>query len=71
MSVIIQSNNINCISINTKDRVIFSNGEVYKIPKKIKSNNVTQINGRIYIDGYEFINGKFKRTIKALFHLFF
>lgn len=71
MSIIIQHNIIHHISINTKERTIFSDGKIYKIPKKIKGNNVTQINGRIYIDGYEFINGKFKRTIKALFHLFF
>lgn len=39
--------------------------------KKIKGYSVSQIDNHIFIDGYEFINGKFKRTLKALYHLFF
>ena len=39
--------------------------------KKIKGHSVSQIDNHIFIDGYEFINGKFKRTLKALYHLFF
>ncbi len=31
----------------------------------------TVINGNVYIDGYEFKNGKWKRTLRALWHLLF
>lgn len=43
----------------------------YPIPKHIRCCNVTQTNGGIFIDGYEFKNGEFKRTLKAFWHLFF
>lgn len=33
--------------------------------------NSTVINGKVYIDGYEFKNGKWKRTLRALWHLWF
>lgn len=43
----------------------------YELPKKCKGKNITTINGKIYIDGYEFKNYKFKRTLKALWHKWF
>lgn len=67
----IQDSNGNHTIINTKDKWIKVNGVTYFIPYKIKCNNVTQIDGQIFIDGYEFKNGKFKHSLKALFHLFF
>lgn len=33
--------------------------------------NVTQINDKIYVNGYEWKNGKWKRTLKAWWHLWF
>lgn len=40
-------------------------------PAPCKGNNVTSINGKIYIDGYEFKKGKWRHTIRALWHLWF
>lgn len=57
--------------IDIKNRKIIKNKKVYDIPKYIRGNNITQIDGEIFIDGYEFVNGQFKRTLKALWHLFF
>lgn len=73
MNQIFQSNNYNSITsiITDKEKYIIINGIKYKLPKYIKGNNITQINNQIFIDGYEFKNGKFKRTFKALLHLFF
>lgn len=31
----------------------------------------TIINSKVYLDGYEFKNGQWKRTLKALWHLLF
>ena len=33
--------------------------------------NTTQINGKVYIDGYEYKKGKWRKTFKALWHLWF
>lgn len=33
--------------------------------------NVTMINNKVYIDGYEFKNGKWKKTLRAWWHLWF
>lgn len=71
-SIFYQSNGKQNVSIvYIKNRKIIKNKKEYDIPKHIRGNNVTQINGEIFIDGYEFINGQFKRTLKALWHLFF
>ena len=50
------------------------NGVHYELPKRLQNRNghgLAQINNRIFIDGYEFQNGKFKRTLAALFHTLF
>ena len=50
------------------------NGVHYELPKHLQNRNghsLTQVNNRIFIDGYEFQNGKFKRTLAALFHMLF
>lgn len=36
-----------------------------------KYTNVTQINGKVFINGYEFKHGKWKRTLRALWHYIF
>lgn len=61
----------NVSTVDLKNRKIIKNKKTYDIPKHIRCNNVTQIDGEIFIDGYEFTNGQFKRTLKALWHLFF
>jgi hypothetical protein len=40
-------------------------------PCPAKHNNTTVINRKVYIGGYEFKNGKWKRTLKALWHNLF
>lgn len=40
-------------------------------PSKREGYNSTSIRNKIYIDGYEFKNGKWKKTLKAFWHLWF
>lgn len=51
---------------------IFINDEEFYIPKKVFGcHNLTTINGKVYVNGYELKNGKWKITLRSLFHLFF
>ena len=67
----IQENGKTFSIVNTREKWIEINGVRYPFPKNIKGHTVSQIDNHIFIDGYEFIDGKFKRTWKALYHLFF
>jgi hypothetical protein len=40
-------------------------------PCPAKGHNSTIINGKVYIDGYELVNGKWKKTLRALWHKWF
>ena len=40
-------------------------------PCPAKNTSTTIINKKVYIGGYEFKNGKWKRTLRALWHLMF
>ena len=62
-----QSNNCTVIG----NRVWINNKELPPVPTKRKNHSATQIDGKVYIDGYEFKKGKWQRTLKALWHLWF
>ncbi len=56
--------------------IVISNGEVIINGIKIdtpdgRCNAVSVINGKVYIDCKEFKNGKWKVTIKAIWHYLF
>lgn len=40
-------------------------------PCPVKGHNSTIINNKIYLNGYELINGKWKKTLRALWHKWF
>ena len=63
-------NGVTCVS-STKKRITTINGVEYPWVKGMTGNCTTQINEKVYIDGYELKNGKWKKTCKALFHLIF
>ena len=48
---------------------IYINKVVYKKPGK--GNTIVQHGERIFVNGYEFKNGKFKRTLRAIFECLF
>ena len=69
--ITIQENGKTYSIVNSREKWIEINGIRYKFPKRVKGHSVSQVDNHIFIDGYEFINGKFKRTLRALYHLFF
>ena len=65
MNTIIQNN-----GISIKDGQVYLKGvKVPNPPTKCKC--ISVINGKVYIDGYEYKKGKWRRTLKALWHLWF
>ena len=64
------------MSFQHSGNVIIKNNEVYINGEKMPScptegNNVSIVDNKVFIDGYELINGKWKRTLKALWHKWF
>lgn len=49
---------------------IFVNGQELP-PPPCEGNSVTIINNKVYIDGYEFKKGKWRKTLKAKWHKWF
>ena len=69
--ITIQENGKTYSIVNSREKWIEINGVRYKFPNRVKGHSVSQVDNHIFIDGYEFIDGKFKRTLRALYHLFF
>ena len=49
------------------------NGEMIPLPpgRRGKRTTTAVINDHIYVNGYEYIGGKWKRTLKAIWHHLF
>lgn len=63
-------------NIQINNGTVVKNNEVtingIKLPPcPAKGNSSTIINGKVYIDGYEFDNGKWKKTLRALWYKWF
>ena len=69
--ITIQENGKTCSIVNSREKWIEINGVRYPFPKRVKGHSVSQIDNHIFVDGYEFKDGKFKRTLRALYHLLF
>ena len=54
----------------SKDRIVV-NGVTIPVSQKFKANSVTIVDNRLFVGGYEYINGKWKRTLRALWHKWF
>lgn len=57
--------------INQSKRIVVINEKEIPFHSKMTGSNMTTINGKVYIDGFEYKNGVWKRTLKALFHKWF
>lgn len=59
--------------VSSSNGKVFINGEDIPLPKGMKTGSQSVINGRVYIGGYEFFpeTKSFKRTLMALFNLWF
>ena len=49
---------------------VVKDGRRYKLPNG-KANNVSIINGEVFIDGYQLKHGVWKRTLRAIWHWVF
>ena len=64
----------NMIYFNNNLGKLFINGEEIDYPSLKKNHythKVTQINDHVYINGYEYKNGEWKKTLKGLFYYIF
>lgn len=59
------------IFVNTEKRSVVSGSNVVSFHPKMSGKNITTINGKCYIDGYELVKGKWKRTFWSLWHRIF
>lgn len=59
----------NTVITNCNGKIIL-NGEVIEYPSK-EYHSVTIINNSVFVDGKEYKNGKWKRTLRALWHKWF
>lgn len=61
-------NNENVIIVGNKG--VFINGKEYPLPDG-KNTNSTIIDNHVFVNGYELKNGKWKKTLRAIFHKYF
>jgi hypothetical protein len=66
-----QTCNGNSVVVNSRSRYVIINERTYPFLPNMKGRSSTTINGSVFIDGYELKNGKWKRTIRSLWHLLF
>lgn len=60
----------NVIIADNGDGKIILNGEVIEYPNK-EHHSVTIINNSVFVDGLEYKDGEWKRTLRALWHKWF
>lgn len=53
------------------NKICINGKEILDAPKRTWGNSITTVNDKIYINGYEFKNGEWKRTLTALWYLIF
>lgn len=59
-------------SVICKDGKIFINDCQTNLPKEYKNIKVTQINNKVYVNGFELMEDHtWKRTLKAIWHWMF
>lgn len=54
-----------------EDKIYFNGKVITYLPSDDKNMNVSVVNGRLYMNGYEWIDGKWVRNLRALWHLYF
>lgn len=62
---------INDNTIVAGNRVWINGEELPPAPIKGNSYTTSMIGNKVYINGYEFKNGKWRRTLRALWHMWF
>jgi hypothetical protein len=73
MNNIIQGVNIQVSGgVTVKGNQVWIDGNpLPPVPCKGKNYNSTVMDGKVYLNGYEYKKGKWRRTLRALWHLWF
>jgi len=58
-------------TIISNNKIVVNGVEIPPVPNGKIYNSTTIIDNKVYINGYELKNGKWRRTIKALFYYIF
>ena len=58
-------------TIITSGKIIVNGVELPPLPNNERFANSTIINNKVYVNGYEFKNGKWKKTFRAWWHKMF
>jgi hypothetical protein len=59
------------ISVSQRNKTITIGDKVYPFPKGMTGYSVATINNKSYIDGFELVNGEWKKTLKAFWYKYF
>ena len=72
MSINIGQNNKikNCQIARNSNGVLEINGEQIPYPFA-EARNITMINGKVFVDGYEWKDGVWKKTLRAMWYKWF
>lgn len=54
-----------------QDEYLYVDDAGYKLPRKSRTHSITTINDKIYVNGYEFKDGKFRKTLKSIWYKHF
>ena len=69
--ITINGNKNTSIIVSQTKKQITVGDKTYPFPKGVRGNSISTINNRSYVDGYELIDGEWKKTLRALWHIFF
>lgn len=58
-------------TIITSEKIIINGIELPPLPNGAGFTNCTVVNNKVYVNGYEFKNGRWKKTLMALWHKLF
>lgn len=60
------------MNVNIIGNKVFVNGSpLPPIPGTKSSVSLSQVGNRLYVNGYEYRNGRWKRTLRAIIHVLF
>lgn len=60
------------MSVKIIGNKVFVNGSpLPPVPSAKSSVNLSQVGNRLYVNGYEYRNGRWKRTLRAILHALF
>ncbi|WP_374964593.1 hypothetical protein [Lysinibacillus sp. RS5] len=59
------------VMVSSKNRKVAFGSKVVDFHPKMTGHSIKTVNGKCYIDGYEFVRGKWRKTFLATWHKLF